>query len=361
MKKIFALILMTVLMAGVSYGAPTVRIKDIAHVLQARDNQLMGFGLVVGLRNTGDTQQTGFTKQAITNLLSKMGVAPQLDFKSRNVAAVMVTADLPPYAKSGQKLDVTVSSMGDATSLAGGTLLFTPLTGADSDIYATAQGNITVGQDSLAPNLPPLRTSQATVGSIPGGALIEKEVPVSLADKGNISIVLDEPDFTTAARVADAISKLGFEANAVDASTIQVPVYSDTDAVKVVSRIEGVTITPDSVARIVVNERTGTIVVGENVKISEAAVTSGTINVTIGSVRLHSEGSQDQNAGSTLGIDTTAKVTQDNGNLVRVPQSAKLSDVVKALNAVKATPQDLISIMQALKKVGALKAELEVI
>ncbi len=361
MKKTLVLVLLGLLIAGASWAAPTVRIKDIAHVLQARDNQLMGFGLVVGLRNTGDTQQTGFTKQAITNLLSKMGVAPQLDFKSRNVAAVMVTANLPPFAKSGQKLDITVSSMGDSTSLAGGTLLFTPLSGADSEIYATAQGNVTVGQDNLAPNLPPLRSSQATVGNIPGGALIEKEVPVSLADKGYISIVLDEADFTTATRVADAIAKLGFEASAVDASTIRVPVYGDTDAVKVVSRIEGITITPDSVAKVVVNERTGTIVVGENVKIAEAAVTSGNINVTIGSVRIHSEGSQGESAAGTLGLDTTARVTQDNGNLVRMPQSARLSDVVKALNAIKATPQDLIAILQALKKAGALKAELEVI
>ena len=360
MKRLTFLFL--AILISVSYAvSPAVRIKDISHILEARENQIMGFGLVVGLRNTGDTQQTGFTKQAMTNLLSKMGVAPQIDFKSRNVAAVMVTSNLPAYAKVGQKLDVTVSSMGDASSLMGGTLLFTPLAGSDAQTYATAQGNVLVGQDQIAPNLPAIRRSQSTVGSIPGGALIEKEVPVSLADKGYISIVLDDPDFTTAVRVADAITKLGFEAAALDAATIQVPIMSEGDAVRVISRIENVTITPDTVARVVINERTGTIVIGDNVAIAEAAVTSGNINVTIGNVRIFSESNQDEKT-SSLRTDTTARVNRAaEGKLVRVAPSARLADLVRALNAVKASPQDLIAILQALKKTGALKADLEVI
>jgi flagellar P-ring protein FlgI len=360
-NKIIVLVLLFILAALTPAFAVLVRIKDIAHVLEARDNQIMGFGLVVGLRNTGDSQQTGFTKQAMTNLLSKMGVAPQLDFKSRNVAAVMVTADLPPYAKTGQKLDVTVSSMGDASSLAGGTLLFPPLGGSDSEIYATAQGSVLVGQDQVAANLPPFRKSQSTVGRIPEGALIEKEVPVSLADKGYLSIVLDDPDYTTATRVADAISALGFESRAVDAATVQVPVVNAADAIKVMAKIENVTITPDVVAKVVINERTGTIVIGENVTIAEAAVNSGNINVTIGDLRLYAESDLNEGQSGSLRTDTTARVSRNNGELVRIPASTRLVNLVKALNSIKATPQDLISILQALKKAGALKAELEVI
>ena len=355
-----AIVFLILLLGCNAFGvSPVVRVKDIGHILEARDNQIMGFGLVVGLRNTGDSQQTGFTKQAMTNLLSKMGVAPQLDFKSRNVAAVMVTANLPAYVKPGQKLDVTVSSLGDASSLSGGTLLFTPLAGPDSEIYATAQGNISVGQETLGSNLPPFRRSQSNTGRIPGGALVEKEVPVTLSDKGYISIVLDDPDFTTSSRVVDAIQAIGFDAKAQDASTIQVPVYGATDAVSVIARIENVTITPDTVARVVINERTGTIVIGENVKISEVAVASGNINVTIGNVNIYSEG--DEDVSRSIRSGATAKFNRSATKLVDVPRSAKLSDLVKALNLIKATPQDLISILQALKKSGALKANLEVI
>lgn len=360
MKRL-AFVFLIIGMSAVYAVSPAVRIKDISHILEARENQIMGFGLVVGLRNTGDSQQTGFTKQAMTNLLSKMGVAPQLDFRSRNVAAVMVTANLTPFAKVGQKMDVTVSSMGDATSLAGGTLLFTPLAGTDSEIYATAQGNVVIGQDPIATNLPPIRRSQSTAGRISGGALIEKEVPVSLADKGYISIVLDNPDFTTAVRVAEAIAKVGFDANAVDAATVQVPVLGGGDAVAVISRIENIKITPDTAAKVVINERTGTIVIGDNVTISEAAVTSGSINVTIGSVRIYSESDLEERA-SSLRSDATAQIKRpEEGRLVGIPASARLMDLIRALNAVKASPQDLISILQALKKTGALKADLEVI
>jgi flagellar P-ring protein precursor FlgI len=199
------------------------------------------------------------------------------------------------------------------------------------------------------------------MGRIPGGALIEKEVPVSLGNKGSISIVLDDPDFTTATRVSDAISRLGFDSKAVDAATIQVMVYGKGDAVRVVSKIENLTITPDTVARVVINERTGTIVIGDNVRIAEAAVTSGNINVTIGNVRIFSESDTGNEQASSLRSDATAKLSRSANRLVRVPRSARLADLVRALNAIKASPQDLISILQALKKSGALKADLEVI
>jgi flagellar P-ring protein precursor FlgI len=343
--------------------SPAVRIKDIAHIIQARENQLMGFGLVVGLRNTGDSQQTGFTKQAMTNLLSKMGMAPQVDFKSRNVAAVMVTANLQAFVKSGQKMDVTVSSLGDATSLQGGTLLLTPLQGADGEIYASAQGNISVGQDPLMPNLAPFRHSQATVGRIPSGALVEKEVPVSLGEKGMLTIVLDEPDFTTANRMVGAIGKAGFTCSAPDAGTVQVYLAGAENLVGMMARIENLTLQPDSVARVVINERTGTIVIGDNVKISEVAVSYGDISVTVGAVDLYAEGQAGEGATNPGDIRTrtTARFTKQAGRLARLAPSARLADLVRALNAIRATPRDLVAILQALKKAGALKAELEII
>ena len=332
-------------------------------MLGARENQLMGFGLVVGLRNSGDSQSTGFTKQAMTNLLSKMGVTPQIDFKSRNVAAVMITANLPPFVKTGQKIDVTVSSMGDASSLQGGTLLLTPLLGPDNDTYAVAQGSVTVDQDILMPNLPPVRHSQATSGRIPGGALVEKEVPVTLSDKGALSIVLDDPDFTTANRLVDAISSAGFDARAVDAGTVKVTVFGNEDALKVMARIENLTIVPDVAARVVINERTGTIVMGEDVRIAESAVSYGGLNVTVGPVKLYSQGTigESENAQNTTLTQTSARVSRSDTSLARVPQATRLADVVKALNTIKASPQELIAVLQAMKRVGALKADLEII
>ncbi len=272
-------------------ASPAVRIKDIAHILEARDNQLMGFGLVVGLRNTGDKTQTGFTQQALTNLLSRMGIVPQsVDFKSRNVAAVMVTANLPPFVKSGQKLDVTVSSVGDATSLQGGTLLMTPLYGADDQVYAVSQGSLLVGIQTSTPTVPYVKQTQSTVGRIPNGALVEKEVPVAVGDKGVLTIVLDQPDYTTANRLANSILRIGLGASAKDAGTVTVPVSNPGDIVSLVSRIENLTVVPDVIAKIVVNERTGTIVIGENVKISPAAISYAGSDVTIGDISLFSEG-----------------------------------------------------------------------
>ncbi|MFH1617332.1 MAG: flagellar basal body P-ring protein FlgI [Candidatus Margulisiibacteriota bacterium] len=360
MKKIVLILLGFILLlsSAATAASPPVRVKDIAHVLQARENQLMGFGLVVGLRNSGDSKQTGFTKQALINLLSKMGVVPQLDFSSRNVAAVMVTCNLPPFLKSGQKIDVIVSSMGDATSLKGGTLLLTPLLGADGQVYAVAQGKILVSEDALLTNMAPIRVDRATSGHIPGGALVEKEVPVTmLADA--ITIVLDEPDFTTAYRMAAASEKAGFMATAEDAGTVRVA-FDGVNLVKTLARVENVSLVPDSAAKVVINERTGTVVIGENVRLAEAAVTFGGLSVMVGAVDMYSEGGVDDVA--SLRTSTKATVDNNSGNkLVRVARSATLRQLVTALNAVKASPKDIVSILQALKKAGALKAELEII
>jgi len=352
------------LTSGVYGRSPSVRIKDIAHVLEARENQLMGFGLVVGLRNTGDKSQTGFTQQALTNLLSRMGVVPQtVNFKSRNVAAVMVTTNLPPFLKPGQKVDVTVSSVGDAISLQGGTLLITPLQGVDGKVYAVAQGNLLVGLESGAPAVPYVKQRQTTVGRIPSGALVEKEVSVTVGAKGLLTIVLDNPDFTTVNRVAASIKRIGLNAKALDAGTITVAVKTDTNLVNLVSRIEKLTVVPDAVAKIVVNERTGTIVIGESVKIAPVAVSYSGIDVIIGDVSLFTEGSAAESAEdeSRYRARSMARLKKTEGKLKLVPAGATLSALVRALNTIGASPRDLIAILQAMKKAGAIKAELEVI
>ena len=347
-----------------SAASPSVRIKDIAHVLEARDNQLMGFGLVVGLRNTGDRSKTGFTEQALTNLLSRMGVVPQsVNFSSRNVAAVIVTAKLPAFIKSGQKLDVTVSSVGDASSLQGGTLLLTPLHGVDDQIYAVAQGSLLVGVESATPAVPYVRPSQVTVGRIPNGALVEKEVPVSIGEGGVLTIVIDNPDFTTANRVANSILNAGFDSTAKDAGTVTVPLTSGENIVGLVAQIENLQVVPDVVAKIVINERTGTIVIGESVRIAPVAVSYSGIDVTIGKIALMSEGTGNQTLQDEgrFRAKSVASLTKNQGKLQVVSAGTTLSNLASALNKIGASPKDLIAILQAMKKAGAIKAELEVI
>ena len=304
-----------------------VRLKDIAHVLEARDNQLMGFGLVAGLKNTGDTIQTQFTKQALTNLLSRMGIAPQdKEFRSRNIAAVMVTAKLPPYSPIGQKIDVTVSSLGDATSLQGGTLLMTPLIGADDNVYAVAQGSITLGFSGLE-NYQEVTFDQRqpNAGTIANGAIVEREVPVSI-NQQYVTIVLDKPDFTTASRVVSAMKQAGMKGRARDAATIIASKEAYQDMVDYISAVENLTLIPDVPARVVINEMTGVVVMGENVKISPVAVSFGDVNVTVG---------------------TTPEAT--------------ISDVVSALNTAGIKPKDLVTIINAIKMSGAISADIEVI
>lgn len=357
-RLIFLILIISIVLAHAGFSVqPYVRIKDISHILQARENQLMGFGLVVGLRNTGDSHQTGFTQQAMTNLLSKMGVTPQVDFKSRNVAAVMVTAKLGPFLKPGQKIDVTVSSLGDATSLKDGTLLLTPLLAPDGKVYAVAQGNILIQSDLLSSNFTPFRRERTTVGRIPGGAFVEKEVPVTF-EEGSITIVLNEPDFTTASRMADVITAAGYFAEPVDAATVKVD-WKGENLVKIVADIENLALRPDTVAKVVINGRTGTIVIGENVRIADCAVAYANIKVSIGKVDLYSEGSEEEI--DSIRTQTEAQLHRKGQRLKVVKGAARLQDLVTALNAIDATPQDLISILQAMKKAGAIKAELEII
>jgi flagellar P-ring protein FlgI len=300
-----------------------VRLKDIAHVLEVRDNQLMGFGLVAGLKNTGDTIQTQFTKQAMTNMLSRMGIAPMdKDFRSRNIAAVMVTAKLPAFVRSGQKIDVVVSSVGDATSLYGGTLLMTPLQGADDNVYAVAQGPLSFGIIDSIITPSDLDKKQSNAGRIPNGGIVEKEVPVSI-NQNYVTIVIDRPDFTTASRISAALKDLGISARARDAATIVASREAGMQYVDFVSKVENLSIVPDTVAKITINEQTGVVIMGENVTVAPFAVTNANISVTVVS-------------------ETT------------------LSQLVRTLNSIGVKPQDLIGILQAARAAGAISADIEV-
>ncbi|MFA5113940.1 MAG: flagellar basal body P-ring protein FlgI [Candidatus Margulisiibacteriota bacterium] len=364
LTKCLVITLSLVILAGSALAvSPAARVKDIAYVLGARENQVMGFGLVVGLNNTGDKTQTGFTQQALTNLLSRMGVVPQtVDFKSRNAAAVMITATLPPFVKVGQKLDVTVSSVGDATSLQGGTLLMTPLQGADDQVYAVAQGSLIVGADPSSPSIPYSRQRQVTVGRVPGGGLVEKEVPVTLLGKSGITIVLNEPDFTTANRLVASVRRAGFSATAKDAATVNVPIEGE-DVIETIARLENLTVTPDTIAKIVINERTGTVVIGENVVIAPVAVSYGGIDVFISNLDLYSEGRESESAQEETRYTAQgrARMKKKEGKMTLVPGSPTLATLVRGLNTIGASHKDMIAILQAMKRAGAIKAELEVI
>ena len=318
---------MSVVLSSAFAASSAVRLKDIAHVLEARDNQLMGFGLVAGLKNTGDTIQTQFTKQALTNLLSRMGIAPQdKEFRSRNVAAVMVTAKLPPYSPVGQKIDVTVSSLGDSTSLQGGILLMTPLIGADDNVYAVAQGSVALGFSGIESNQGiPLSQRQTNAGRIADGAIVEREVPVSI-NQAYVTIVLNQPDFTTASRVVGAMRQAGMKGRARDAATIIASKEAYQDMVDFIAAVENLSLIPDTPARVVINEITGVVVMGENVRIAPVAVSYGDVNVTIGAA---------------------------------TPE-ATISDLVSALNTAGIKPKDLVAIMNAIKMSGAISADIEV-
>ncbi len=287
----------------------------------------MGFGLVAGLKNTGDTIQTQFTKQALTNLLSRMGIAPQdKEFRSRNIAAVMVTAKLPPYSPVGQKIDVTVSSLGDATSLQGGTLLMAPLMGADDNVYAVAQGSVALGFSGIENNQEmTIDQRQPNAGTIANGGIVEREVPVSI-NQEYVTVVLDKPDFTTASRVVSAMKQSGIRGRARDAATIIASKEAYQDMVDFIAAVENLTLIPDVPARVVINEMTGVVVMGEDVKIAPVAVSYGDVNVTVGA--------------------STPEAT--------------ISDVVSALNTAGIKPKDLITIINAIKMSGAISADIEV-
>ncbi len=340
--------------------------KDIARVQGVRDNQLVGLGLVVGLAGTGDGRGTLANVQMVANMLANFGVPVDArSLRTRNVAAVMLTADLPAYVRPGDRIDVTVSSLGDAKSLEGGYLLQTPLEAANGQIYAVAQGPVSVGGFSAGAGGASVQKNHPTVGIVPNGAIVEAEVPTSFLAGDEITLLLHRPDFTTAARLAKAVDEAFGQpvAEAVDRAAVRVkvpPAYED-DVVGFVAAVEEVVLRPDAPAKVVINERTGTIVMGHHVRISTVAVAHGPLRVKV-QPRVEVHQPPPLSAGETVVVETPELEVEEEERAISVLRSgADVEELVAALNAIGATPRDIIAILQAIKAAGALYGELEII
>lgn len=354
-------------MMSLSVQVSAERLKDIAEIQGVRSNPLVGYGLVVGLEGTGE--QTAYTIQAFKTMLKRFGITLPAGIKPKlkNIAAVAIHAEMQAFIKPGQTIDVTVSSLGDAKSLRGGALLMTPLTGIDGQIYAIAQGNLVVGGfgiagadgSSISVNIP-------TVGRIPGGAIIERAIDSAFAIGDSLTLNLHRPDFTTAKRVADSINNLIGPGTAfpLDGASIKVSAPLDrSQRVMYLATLENLQIIEaDGQAKVVVNSRTGTIVIGKNVRVSEAAVAHGNLIVTIKESTGVSQPEPFSQLGETVTTqDSTIEITQEKARMFILPEGIKLEDIVKSINAVGTAPGDLMAILEALKEVGALHAELVVI
>lgn len=355
----------SVVPAGAYPAAVETRIKDIAKVQGVRTNQLIGYGLVVGLAGTGDSTKNIQTMQSIANMLKNFGVTvTSSQLQSKNVAAVMVTAQLPPFVKSGDTIDITVSSMGDAKSIQGGTLLQTPLKAGNGQIYAVAQGPVSTGGFSAGRGGNSQQKNFPTVGTTPNGAIVERDVPVELLSNGTIKLALNQPDFTTASRISDAINgRFGSVAISRDPGTVEVSIPADyrSDLVNFVALIEELQVVPDNIAKVVINERTGTIVMGSNVTIDEVAVAQGGLSVKISKSYNVSQPPPLSGGDTVVTPETKVEVKEDQAHVMTLPATANVGDVVNALNAIGATPRDIISILQAIKAAGALHADLQLI
>lgn len=376
------LAIISLVVATSSYGA---RIKDIASISGVRDNQLVGYGLVVGLAGTGDDVKNGFTDQSLINILSRQGLAMRGNtVKSNNIAAVMVTATLPPFAKQGIKLDVDVSSMGSSKSLLGGMLLMTPLRGADGEVYAVAQGALTLGGFTTGGTSGTVK-NHPSAGRITNGALVEREIKYEFEKTRVLTINLFRPDFTTSSRLAAAINSSGnpVEAKPVDSSSVLITLpAAGSNIFEVIALIENLDVLVDSQAVVVMNEKTGTVVMGENVRISTVAIAHGNLSIQIkeeinvsqplpfapaakaGEAPIVApEGNVIVAPGGQTAITTnrTGTATEDKNQLVLIPKGVTIQDVIKALNAVGVTPRDLITILQTIKAAGALQADLRII
>jgi flagellar P-ring protein precursor FlgI len=350
---------------GMTTSVLAARIKDIVEIQGVRQNQLIGYGLVVGLKGTGDGNQSLFTLQSISSMLEKMGMTVNpTKFQVKNVAAVMVTTDMPPFARPGSQIDVSASSMGDATSLEGGTLLFTPLKGADGQVYAVAQGPLVIGGFSASGAGASVQKNFPTVGRVVGGGIIEKEVPSSFGKTDRLALTLNHPDFTTASRVAESINAAfsSHIATTSDSGTIEVnvpPRYAD-DKVGFVASIENLGVTPDIVSKVVVNERTGTVVIGENVRISTVAIAHGNLSIQIKENPNVSQPMPFSQGQTVVTPNTSMAVKEEKAPIYLMQSGTSIGEIVRALNALGVTPRDLISIFQALQTAGALQAQLEV-
>jgi flagellar P-ring protein FlgI len=349
-------------------SANAARLKEVAAVQGVRSNPLVGYGLVVGLDGTGDqTTQTPFTTQSLNAMLQQMGITvpPGTNMQLRNVAAVMVTAQLPAFAQPGQVIDVNVSSLGTAKSLRGGTLIATPLKGADGNVYALAQGNLIVGGAGASQGGSKVQVNHLSAGRVPGGATVERSVPTPLAQGEYLQLDLNSTDYNTAREVARVINaRMGAgTAFAVDGRVVRVRMPADTDArVSFLADVENLDITLAApAAKVVINARTGSVVMNQSVTLGACAVAHGSLSVTISSTPVISQPGAFSLGQTVVGEKADIQISQQAGSLVQMNAGTKLADVVKALNALGATPQDLLAILQAMKSAGALNAELEVI
>ncbi|HAV42742.1 TPA: flagellar biosynthesis protein FlgA [bacterium] len=348
-RKILITVLMALLIQSPCFAQPEVRVKDIARVVGVRSNQLVGYGLIVGLDGSGDSDKTLFTMQSVVSMMEKLGVTvDRAKLKVKNVAAVVVTAELPPFARAGDKIDITVSSLGDADSLEGGILLQTPLLAANSQVYAVAQGTVSLGGSNV--NLMGGLRNYPTVGRIPQGAIVEREItsPILDEDKKSLSLALNRPDFTTISRLVKVINTKFTPATskAMDASLIKVEIPREfkDDVIGFVASLEELTLTPDRKIRVIINERTGTIVAGGDATISKVAVSHGSLSLKVFE-KVKIPGRE-------------ARIEEKGERTVIMQETATVDNVVKALNVIGATPRDIIAIIQAIDAAGALHAEL---
>lgn len=361
MNRVLYIVAAALLIASPAFAA---RLKDIADVEGVRGNQLIGYGVVVGLNGTGDGNSVDFTVKGLSNMLEEFGIrVPPEKIKVKNAAAVLVTTELPAFARPGTKLDVTLSSLGDAKSLQGGTLIFSPMKGADGNVYAVAQGPVSVGGFSIGAGGDTAQQNHPTVGVIAEGATVERAVPFDLFQSGKVRVVLRQPDFTTVTRVVTRInSYLGRPfAVAIDGSSIELPLAGEfaKDPIGLVAQVENLTVELDTPARVVVNERTGTIIMGENVRLGKVALAHGNLNISIRNEVQVSQPNSLSEGGETAVIQNAdVNVGEEERRLALVGGEVTLGELVNALNSLGATPRDLISIFAALQRSGALHAEL---
>lgn len=366
-KLLFVLVL--ILMTGVggavsgqSYG---VRIKDLVMIAGARDNQLVGFGLVTGIAGEGDKNPT-YTLQSVANMLQRFGInVPASTLSAKNVAAVLVTADIPPFAKVGTRIDVNVSAMGDAKTLQGGVLLQTPLLGADGRVYAVAQGVLAVGGfigGVGGGGGATVQKNHPTTAQIINGAIVEREIPATIVREKTMELLLRQPDFTSAARIAAAINqKFTNCAQAIDMCTVKLnmPDWAIDNPIDFIARIEAIEVIPDTPARIIINERTGTIVANARIRISNCAISHGNLTINIASTLDVSQPAPFSQTGETVVTQRTdTTVTENKASMVAIPELPTVEKVAQVLNTLGFTPRDMMAVFQAMKQAGALQAEL---
>lgn len=369
MKKSFLFFLLLLYLIifssyAIANSSPSVRIKDIAKIQGIYDQPIYGYGIVVGLNGTGDSSGAMFTVQSVVNMMKRFGIdVPQSRISIKNIAAVMVTADFPFFSKIGSRIDVLVSSIGDAKSISGGTLLATPLALPNGKLCVLAQGAISVGgySASTGSGENSAQKNHPTVGRVPNGGLIQYVPTANYTEGNSLLIVLSEPDFTTASRMASAINGI-FQgtAKAIDATSVSVtvPEQSKDDLVTFISQLENLTLVPDSVAEVVIDERTGTIVVGKDVKISPVAISHGNLNIQIKTTEEASQPAELSSGDTVVTKKEELDVQEENMKMKIMPGGATIDEVVQALNLLGVSPRDMIIILQAIKKAGALHARL---